>query len=131
MKAFQQNLIHALILGAVVAAFVALRPAPEQNVHGVFLPSGVDPQAKPAHAVQVLMDFPPHYENLGTIRTTQHFSSTDPNSINAILQNELQYAAGLAADHGANALVITQSGRTQDVGVLDEVVVYLKAIKTE
>ncbi len=131
MGKLQQNLIHFVILALVTTLFWWLQPSPQLTSHGILLSNGKSYPATTTQMVKVLGHFPAHYTDLGLIRTTHHFSSTSTDAQNQEECDNLEYARQLAAQAGANAIVVTLLGRSNEVGPLDGTILYARAIHTD
>ena len=134
MSALKQNLIHLIIIIAVVMVSLWANPAPKDEVHGIFLPT-TDAQypAINANNVAVLSALPAVYTKIGNIRTTLHFSSTSQEAFNKDCRISTEYARQLAGKAGANAIVFPNgwcSKSVGSVGPLDGVMVSPIAIRT-
>lgn len=125
-----QNLLHLAILVIISALFWLTQPSNNYQSHGILLPTGKTYPAVSIDKIKVLGHFPADYTDLGVIRTTHHFSSVSIDQQNQEERDNLQYAKYLASKSGANAVVVTLLGRSNQIGPLDGTVLYAKAIRT-
>lgn len=129
MNRSAQNLLHLAILIAVALFFWMVAPKPVIQSHGILLPTKMKPRQPIAvNQVKVLGHVPAHYQDLGLIRITRHFDSTATKTQDAEEKDNILKARQLAAKRGANAIVVTMLGRSDQVGPLDGTSLYAKAI---
>ena len=132
MSNIQQNLIHAVILAAVVSISLWLYPQTPLEVKGILLPSGaVSSQHIQPQQVSVLQQMPFGGRSLGLIRTSVHFDSEQPSALDEQVKQSVDYVKHLAAEKGANAIVIHNIGRTGSVGPLDSLMVTATAVSMQ
>jgi hypothetical protein len=136
MNALKQNLIHLVIIIAVVIVALWANPAPKDEVHGIFLPTtNTQYPAINAKNVAVLSSLPIVYTKIGNIRTALHFSDTSQEAFNMDCQISAKYAQKLAGIAGANAIVLSPRewcGRSVgSVGPLDGTSLRATAIHIE
>ncbi|MDA7742213.1 hypothetical protein N8865_01195 [Francisellaceae bacterium] len=129
MNALKQNIIHAIIIAAVISVCLWANPAPKDNVHGILLPSSNAhyPSTNPGQ-VLVFKAMPAKFKEVGIVRTNLHYNTVSDAIMEKDVKESVEYAKTLAANAGANAIVLTNVGRTQTGGPLDGVMVYAKAI---
>jgi hypothetical protein len=125
-----QNIIHLIILIIIAGICYWLSPKATPSVHGIFLPSGtISSPISPAQVSFFKDNYPTSYTTLGEIRTAIHLDSADQTVMQNDANASLQYAAKLAAEHGANGVVLTALAPTQELGPLGSIVLYATAIK--
>ena len=123
------NLIALIIILVTGLVLWPLSPKPNPYPSGIFLPSiALSGQTVPANQVQILQIMPAHATVLGTVNTKAHYYLTDTAADNAHIQSNMALAQKLAGAAGANAIVITQIGRTFEAGPLDGFVLTATAI---
>lgn len=106
-----KNLICLLIIIAVITVLYLLAPKtiyapkgillPAKNQQPVTLPTNIDHMR--IYASNALLF---NYETVGTINVMLHSTETNPSEINE--DKIVQYALNLAANYGANAIIIKQ-----------------------
>ncbi|MCX7122301.1 MAG: hypothetical protein NTV32_01240 [Gammaproteobacteria bacterium] len=123
------NLVALIIILVVGLILWPLSPKPNPNPSGIFLPNA-PLSGKPilANQVQILQMMPEKATILGSISTKAHYYLTDTVADDAHLAKNTALAQQLAGAAGANAIVITQIGRTYDDGPLDGFILYATAI---
>lgn len=128
-KAVWQNGLYALIIVLVILICVGLSPSPAFTPHGIYLPTEKPGAPVPAEQVRLYSSFPENYKVVGQIRTALHVTSTlNQASINSDAKSSYLYARGLAANAGANGIVINTIGTTGEAGPLNALVLYATAI---
>lgn len=126
-----QNAIGLAVLILVGLVLWPLAPKPSTNVSGIFLPNGNSAMAPiPAATVQVLEAMPPHAEVLGTISTKIYYGTLSQAEETLDMNASINYAKSLAAEHGANAIVINllTSGMTMGQGPLNGFIMQSSAV---
>lgn len=125
-----QNSIGLGILIIVGLIFWPLAPRPNPAVSGIFLPNTTTLPAPVApDQVQVLQVLPSQAKILGEINTKLHFNSLSLNEQNQNIVKSINYAKELAGKAGANAIVVTLMGSSQNEGPLDGFVSQASAIQ--
>ncbi|MDF2529207.1 MAG: hypothetical protein K0Q57_87 [Gammaproteobacteria bacterium] len=127
----KQNILYGFIILAVSVIFYIISPSISEDPHGILLPSGAKTYAvTDPSSVQLYETMPKRAIVLGTVRATKHFDSITEAADISNQNTSVQFAQKLAAQAGANGLVITTLGRTYETGPLDGFVLYGKAIRT-
>ncbi len=123
------NVIALIIILITALILWPLAPKPNPNPSGIFLPSSpLSGKMISANQVQVLQMMPSHAKIVGLINTKAHYYLTDSAADDAHIAKNTAFAQQLAGESGANAIVITQIGRTYEDGPLDGFVLYATAI---
>lgn len=124
-----QNFIGLAILIVVGLLCWPLAPKPNPNVSGVLLPTAPLKARISPDQVQVLETMPSKAQTLGIINTKLYYSSLSSATQGVIMTQSLNYAKILAAQAGANAVVINtlQSGYTPQ-GPLDGFIIQASAV---
>lgn len=124
----KQNLVGLTILFIVGVACWPLAPTPNTNPSGILLPTAPLKTAISSDQVQVLEVMPPHAQNLGIINTKLYYATLAQAEQNADIDSSMNLAKQLAAQAGANGVVINQIGATMGQGPLNGVVVEANAV---
>ncbi len=123
------NLIALVIILIVALILWPLSPKPNPEPSGIFLPAmPLSGKTVPADQVQVLQMMPAHATIVGTINTKAHYYLTNTAADNLHIAKNMTLAQQLAGNAGANAIVVTQIGRTYEDGPLDGFVLMATAI---
>lgn len=131
MNRTAQNILYLVILAIIAIVLFIVAPHYRYNTHGIYLSTTQQQyQPVPVNTVQLYSAMPTGAEVIGTIRTMQHFGSTDKTAMTRLQESAVHYARQQAAQHGANGVVISELGRTTTRGPLDGVILYAKAIRT-
>ncbi len=124
-----ENAIALIIIVVVGLLLWPLAPTPNPEPSGILLPTmPLSGKVIPANQVQVLQMMPLHAKILGTVNTKAHYSLIDALADNIHVAKNTALAQMLAGEAGANAIVITQIGRTYEDGPLDGFVLTATAI---
>jgi hypothetical protein len=127
-EGYLQNGIYLIVFVVLALILWPLAPSPNKNAVGLLLPNGTATyQAISPGQVQVLATPPKGAHLIGEINTKIHYNSTSDASDDHNLQKCLSLAKTLAAQYGANFVVVNIIGRTVDRGPLDGFVVYAGA----
>lgn len=126
----KQNAIGLAILLAVGLICWPLAPKPNPEVSGILLPSAPPKAPILPNQVQVLETMPAHATVLGTVNTKIYYSSLSNAEEMADMNSSINYAKTLAAEAGANAIVINalRSGMTESLGPLNSFVTQSYAV---
>lgn len=119
-----QNGIYLLVFVILALLCWPLAPKPNDNSVGILLPQGTTYPAISPNDVQVVNTQPKGAELVGQINTKIYYSAISKESDDSNLQKNLNLARQLAAEQGANIIVINSIGRTMDLGPLNGFVVY-------
>lgn len=99
--------VGLMVALVVVVVLLLLVPSTRYTPHGIVLPAKAAPNEPVQSHVVFLRQFPSSYQTIGTLRAEQH-----------IVQNNQQealrfadYVKHLAAQKGANAVVINKFGK--------------------
>lgn len=126
-----QNFLYMLILIVVSAFFWLTLPSIPNDSHGILLPYQMPEQGMiPVKAVKVLGHYPEKFQRVGLIRTTRHYDSADLVQQDNDEESNVVLARKLAAEVGANGIVITMMGHTLEKGPLDGVLLNAEAIRS-
>lgn len=120
----KQNAIYLGVLILVALVLWPLAPRPNSEAVGVLLPQTNQYPAISPDQVQVVSSIPSGAQRVGEINTKIHYSSTSNLSDDDNLQKCLSLAKILAAQYGANFVVVDTVGRTIEDNPLDGFVVY-------
>lgn len=132
----KESLIQSIWpLGIALLTAVVLWPlAPSPNPHpsGILLPAAPLGQVVrlSSSEVTVFQVFPPAAQVVGTISTQIHYDAITPEADQMHLSLNMNLVRTLAAEAGANGVVVTEIGRNFKAGPLDEFVVQATAIRT-
>lgn len=127
-----QNFLYMLILIGVAAFFWYTLPEIPNESHGILLPYKIPEHGMTSvNEVKVLGHYPKHFEKLGLIRTTRHFDSSDLVQQDNDEVSNIAFARQLAAEVGANGIVITMMGHTAEKGPLDGILLNAEAIQEQ
>ncbi len=114
------NLIALILLIFVGLVLWPLSPKPNPNVSGIFLPSEpLSGKTVAPDQVQILQMPPPQAHVIGTVSTKIHYYQASFSADETHVAESTAFAQKLAGAAGANAIVITELGRTADEGPLD------------
>jgi len=109
MNITQRTILYVLIIIAVTAFLEITAPARPYEAHGIFLPVTKSLPAINANQVKLYRAPPANYTLLGRVNVEMHFTHKPTEQTAVQLENK---ARQLAAEHGANGLVISQFGYT-------------------
>ncbi len=123
-----QNSIGLAVLIIVGLIFWPLAPKPNPDVSGIYLPNATEKAPISPDQVQVLQVMPPKAEIMGIINTKLYYNSLAESAQNEDITASLNYAKSLAAQAGANGIVIKEVGASMSQGPLNGVVVYGTAV---
>lgn len=114
------NLLGLFILLITGLVLSPLAPKPNPNVSGIYLPTTMATPAPIAPDTVAVLQLPPTNATVvGLIHTHIHYDSISQSSDDQNIANTLATARNLAAQNGANGIVITKIGRSFEEGPLD------------
>jgi hypothetical protein len=123
-----QNIIGLIIIVFVGVIAWPLAPKPNAHVSGILLPVSTLKSPIASNEVQVLQAMPVYAQVIGHINTNLYYDSISLKEESQDMALSINYAKMLAAQAGANAIVINQIGITGPVDPLDGFVVRATAI---
>ncbi len=114
LKTVNRNIVYLVVALLVLVVVYVTEPAAPILPHGVFLPSSNQTYpAKSANQVNVFDAPPAGAKIIGNVRVELHFSHQSKRSEAAVIE----YARGLAAKAGANALIVKTFFGTPQAGL--------------
>lgn len=129
-----ENILAVFIIAVMALILLPLSPRPNSGVSGILLPSHpLSPPSSPisAQSVHVFDVLPPSAQIIGRIHTKVYFSNINQQENDRNLKASLHYAQVLAAQAGANAIVIDEVGlEGVAVSPLDGFVLHATAIQS-
>lgn len=128
LQALNRNLVYFIVALVVGGAIYLSRPTMPVTPHGIFLPS-TDTKYTPRAPtdVQAYTKLPSGSKIIGNVRVELHFNHDTDSAQNAVLN----YAESLAAEGGANGLVIDTFFGTPQAGLEQRYIFIGKAILTK
>jgi hypothetical protein len=120
---YLQNGLYALIFAIVACLCWPLAPQANPNPTGILLPQGNAFASISSDQVQVGNTKPINAQLVGYIHTQLHYATTSSQSDSTNLAKSINTAKKLAAQYGANIIVINMIGRTIESGPLDGFVI--------
>lgn len=125
------NLLGLFILLVTGLVLLPLAPKPNPKVSGIYLPTTMaTPAPISPSEVSVLQAPPAHAAIVGLIHTHVHYDSISKSSDDQNIANTIAAARDLAAENGANGIVVTKIGRTFEEGPLDAFILDATAVET-
>lgn len=127
-ECYIQNGIYLIVLAIVALVFWPLAPRPNTQASGLLLPQNtqVYPAIDPSQVIGT-NSAPNNAKLVGIINTKIYYSSDTLPSDETNLNKSLILVRKLAAQYGANILVVTQIGTSVLAGPLDGFFVQAKA----
>ena len=112
MNKLLQNFLYLIIIAAVSVAVIYTSPKQVNLPHGILLPASATSYLSIAPSKIQVYNFstlPAHYQHIGLINTSIHYTDTTHKALQKDYQQLVNYAKSLAAKHGANGIVLGQA----------------------
>ena len=133
-----REFIYIIIIGIITFILLALAPKPDFSPKGIYLPNpnAMVTQKSDSKTKNILPSdvsitrYPPNTEKSATINIIKHFESMTPQANKKNNLAILDLARKIAAQNGANLLLLVGVSQTPFVGPLDEIQMNFYAYKT-
>lgn len=108
-EAVMRGIVYFLTVVLTITAINFFKPTYLNEPHGIVLPAKRIKPASQASTIRLLPFAPAKYQTLGVINIERHFAGQPSEKLSLDVEN---YARQLAAEVGANTIIVTSFGHT-------------------